>query len=182
MKKQCKTFQKLIPSFLTNEIDNSDKIAFENHIKICPDCQSKIKEFQKTLNILEFAKKKSNFPQYSTQKILASLQEKPQHNYKFVGIAGFALSVLLVLFFVLSPFSSNKTSSLTLTQAYPILVDFSYQNSDKVWLSYLKNTEEAQYTVYESLYVFLKQNLEEVDNNTVDQYYAVLAKNINYFL
>jgi len=182
MKKQCKTFQKLIPSFLTNEIDNSDKIAFENHIKSCSDCQDKIIETQKTLSLLDFAKKKNNFPQYSTQKILASLQETPKHNYRFLGITGFALSLFLVLFFVFSPFSSNDTSSLTLTQAYPILVDFTYQNSDKVWLSYLKNTEEAQYTVYERLYIFLKQNLAEVDNNTVDQYYTVLAKNINYFL
>lgn len=182
MKKQCKNFQKLIPAYLSNEIEASDKRSFENHIKICSDCQAKMIEIQKTINLLDFAKKKNNFPQYSTQKISDSLQEEPKHNYKFLGITGFAFSLLLVLFFIFSPFSSKNTSSLTLTQAYPILSNFTYQNSDKVWLSYLKNTEEAQYTVYESLYIFLNQNLEEVDNNTVEQYYDVLAKNINYFL
>lgn len=182
MKKQCKNFQKLIPAYLSNEIDTSDKRSFENHKKTCSDCQAKMIEIQKTINLLDFAKKKNNFPQYSTQKILASLQEKPKHNYKFLGITGFAFSLLLVLFFVFLPFSSKKTSSLTLTQAYPILSNFTYQNSDKIWLSYLENTEEAQYTVYESLYVYLSQTFGEVDTNTVEQYYDVLAQNINYFL
>lgn len=117
----CIEFNELLFSYMDEELEDSQKILFENHMKNCASCENEYKAYQKLMSDIH-ALPMEELPKGYCKKLHGKLEDaninrikKKRNNFiKYIGIAASCVLVISAIYFTgnnSSDFNQNKIAS-----------------------------------------------------------------------
>lgn len=122
---KCKKFEKWLLRSFDDLLKNEEKEILENHLKTCPFCQAKRKEYETILGLLRKEDYSEPNP-YFWERLQPKIKEREKYavwtSVKQWSIKAVPLSLLLVLFLALMIVLLSPPKSQELSQSEVLLL------------------------------------------------------------